>query len=422
MATKQETAELVDHLFRHRAGQITACLTRILGLDNLDLVEDVVQDALIKALKQWPYHGIPKNPSAWIIQVAKNRALDVIRRNKNWQSKEQELQHSIIETQDNDPDMNAAFTNNIDDDQLQMMFACCHPAIPKDAQIALTLKTIGGFSTSEVARAFLSNDKTIAQRIVRAKRKIKEQNIMLEVPPPGELADRLEQVLEAIYLMFNEGYSATQGDTLIREDLCYEAIRLNDLLCRHPATATPKVHAMMALLLFQGSRLAMRADSAGDLILLAEQDRENWDERMLHRGVKHLQAAASGTELSTYHVQAEIAACHALAETYEKTDWRRILDCYDTLLSMHPSPVAALNRVVATLHVHGPEKALTEFEDLELKADFDNYYPAHVVKGEILDKLDRRAEAKACFSQAITFTENVPVKRFLLKRMNKLKS
>ena len=267
----------VDHLFRHRAGQMVASLTRIFGLEHIDLVEDAVQDALVRALRLWPYEGTPRNPTAWLIQVAKNRLLDRLRRQSLWRQKQPEAERSIRALREAAADSEPAFAREVRDDQLRMIFTCCHPAIPSESQIALTAKTVGGFSTAEIARAFLCREATIAQRLVRAKRKLRQRAVELEMPPPRELAKRLDPVLEVLYLMFNEGYSALEGEDLVRTDLCHEAIRLVELLAAHPGTAEPRVHALAALFFFQAARLPARADAAGDLLLLAEQDRSLWD-------------------------------------------------------------------------------------------------------------------------------------------------
>ncbi len=417
-STDRATAELVEHLFRHEAGRITARLTRVLGFEFIDLVEDVVQEALIKALKRWPFQGIPENPSGWLMTVAKNQALDVIRRHRSWQSKEKAIEETFWGSADNDPADHAALSNDIQDDQLKMIFACCHPLIPEDAQIALTLKAVGGFNVDEIAKAFLSRPTTIAQRIVRAKRKIKTHAIALNMPSEEALPQRLEQVLRVIYLMFNEGYSAHEGDRLIREDLCWEAVRLCDCLCAQPGTASPRAHALMALLLFQGSRLQTRADAEGDLVLLAEQDRTLWDRALIRRGVTHLHAAARGDEISLYHLEAEIAACHALAEDYDETDWERILDCYDHLYALNPSAVVAVNRVVAILKARGVAQAAANLKLLDGDRAVHDYYPYHITRAEVAIALGRHDAARASLQRALECTASVPVKRFLMRRLN----
>jgi RNA polymerase sigma-70 factor (ECF subfamily) len=409
----------VDHLFRHRAGQMIASLTRIFGLEQIDLVEEAVQEALVRALKSWPFRGTPANPTAWLIQVAKNHLFDRLRRQSVWRSKEVEIQRSITALHDSVAVDEPAFAREVRDDQLRLVFTCCHPAIPRSQQIALTLKTVGGFSTSEIARAFLAKESAVAQRIVRAKRTLVQQDIELRMPPPGELAERLDPVLEALYLMFNEGYSTHQGEDLVRQDLCHEAIRLVELLASHPETGLPEVHALAALLCFQAARLATRVDADGDLLLLAEQDRSRWDAALLGRGMTHFERSAAGHRLSAYHLQAEIAACHALAPSFAETDWRRILGAYDALLEMEPSPVVALNRAVALARVDGPEMGLEALREIARAPALSRYYPLFATRGELLRQLDRRDEAAASYRQALELAGSEPVRRFLRRRIER---
>jgi RNA polymerase sigma-70 factor (ECF subfamily) len=403
----------VDHLFRHRAGQMVATLTRIFGIERLDLVEDAVQDALVQALRLWPYRGVPDNPSAWLIEVAKNRMLDSLRRDRRMQEIPDEIEFPIEEFSG---ETCARFASEIRDDQLRMIFTCCHPLIPPDSQIALTLKTVGGFSVSEIARAFLAQEPAIAKTLVRAKQRLREFGIKLEMPQPDKLPARLESVLKVLYLMFNEGYSALEGEELVRTDLCHEAIRLGELLAEHPVTGEPKAHALVALLLFQGVRLNARCDAAGELLLLAEQDRSLWNQAMLRRGLHHLRKSASGDELSDYHLEAEIASCHAVAESFEATDWPRVLDCYEELLNRKPSPVVALNRIVALAKVRGVEAGLNELEQLAEDRRLRNYYPFYATRGELLREAGRTNEAIEAYQKALGLTSSEPVRRFLMKR------
>ncbi|MCI0525318.1 MAG: sigma-70 family RNA polymerase sigma factor [Acidobacteria bacterium] len=404
----------VDHLFRHRAGQMVATLTRIFGIERLDLVEDAVQDALVQALRLWPYRGIPDNPSAWLIEVAKNRMLDSLRRDRRTQEIPDETEFPIEEFTG---ETGARFASEIRDDQLRMIFTCCHPLIPSDGQIALTLKTVGGFSVSEIARAFLAQEPAIAKTLVRAKQRLREFDLKLEMPQPDKLPARLESVLKVLYLMFNEGYSALEGEELVRTDLCHEAIRLCELLAEHPVTGEPKVHALAALLLFQGARLNARCDAAGELMLLAEQDRSLWNQTMLRRGLHHFQKSASGDELSDYHLEAEIASCHVVAESFEATDWPRVLDCYEQLLNRQPSPIVALNRIVALAKVHGVEVGLVELDKIAEDRTLRNYYPFFAARGELLREAGRTNEAIEAYQKALGLTSSEPIRRFLIKRI-----
>jgi RNA polymerase sigma factor (sigma-70 family) len=410
----------VDHLFRYRAGQMIATLTRIFGIEKLDQVEDAVQEAMIRALRVWPHQGIPDNPLAWLIQVAKNSMFDRLRRDGRMQHAPDGTKDSIDSLLQFSAETDAAFANEIRDDQLQMIFTCCHPMIPEDGQIALTLKTMGGFSISEIARAFLSQEPAIAKTLARAKQRLREFNIKLEMPPPNKLPARLESVLKVIYLMFNEGYSALEGEELVRTDLCREAIRLCELLAGHPVTGVPKVHALAALLLFQGARLTARCDAAGELLLLSEQDRSLWDRTMINRGLYRLRESASGDQISDYHLEAEIASCHALAASFTATDWRRVLDCYEELLKRKPSPVVALNRIVALAQVDGAEAGLVELDKLAQDRALRNYYPFYAARGELMREAGNKSEAIDAYQKALSLTSSEPIRRFLMKRIAEL--
>jgi RNA polymerase sigma-70 factor (ECF subfamily) len=410
----------VDHLFRHRSGQMVSTLTRVLGFDNLDLVEDAVQEALVQALRRWPFSGVPENPTAWLIQVAKHRALDTLRRRGTWRQKQQQLESALRATGQEAGGIRPGFAGELPDDQLRMIFACCRPELSRDAQVALTLKTVGGFSVPELGRAFLVQTATMAQRLLRAKQRLRQAGAELEIPAPPDLPARLDAVLEVVYLMFNEGYSPGEGETAVRLDLCSEAIRLAELLVEHPLTGAPRACALSSLLLFQGSRLAARADPAGELLLLPEQDRSLWDRGLIARGVQRLGLAGRGDELSAYHLQAEIAACHATAATAEATDWPRILACYDALLRLTPSPVVALNRAVALARVEGPQAGLAALEALDGHRELRSYYPAHATRGQLLAQLGRNEAARASFRRALELTSSAPVRRLCERRWAEL--
>ncbi|HEY9421228.1 MAG TPA: DUF6596 domain-containing protein, partial [Thermoanaerobaculia bacterium] len=302
------------------------------------------------------------------------------------------------------------------DDQLRMMFICCQPAVPREARVALVLKVVGGFGVPEISRAYLAKDATIAQRLVRAKRKIQEIRPPFEVPPPAELPAALDSVLEALYAMFNEGYAASSGAELIRRDICAEAIRLARLVAENPALDVPRAHALAALLLFQAARNPARVDSEGNLLLLSEQDRTLWDREKITVGLHHLDRAARGTELSSYHLEAGIAACHATAPGHEKTDWPQILSFYDALLDLKPSPVVALNRAVALGMVEGPEAGLAAIEEIQEHPALDGYYPLPVALGELHARAGDPARAAECFQAALELECPEPVRRWLIAR------
>jgi RNA polymerase sigma-70 factor (ECF subfamily) len=394
--------DLVDHLFRRQAGQIVSTLTRILGPRHLSLAEDAAQDALVKALQQWPHTGVPANPSAWLIQVARHRALDLLRRDALLAVKAPEIARAISRT--------ASPAEEVDD-QLAMMFLCCHPEIPRDARVALTLKTVGGFGTSEIARAFLIQETAAAQRIVRAKRLIRDLNLTFELE--GLPRQRLDSVLEALYLMFNEGYS---GDNEFAE----EAIRLARLLAAHPATGGPHVDALLALFLLQSARAAARIDAEGGLLLLADQDRSRWDAARISEGLHWLDRAATGTQLTAWHLEAGIAAAHATAPDFAFTDWAYIAEQYDQLLALNPSPVIALNRAVAVSRAEGPEAGIEAAGAIEHHPALQRYHLLPATLGSLWRALGDHQKAEAYFRKALSCDCSPPERRFLQKQLEDL--
>lgn len=415
MIPKEENSvrESVDHLFRHHAGQMVSVLSRIFGLEKLDMIEDAVQDALVSALKSWPYAGFPDNPRAWLIQVSKNKILDRLRRDGR-NASEEDLEGTLLGVEMSDP---VYFDKEVGEDQLRMIFACCHPAIPPDAQVALTLKTVGGFGVREIASAFLGREDSVTRMISRAKQTLRDGGTRLEIPPPNEIPQRLEAVLKVLYLMFNEGYSASEGEALVRKDLCFEAIRLCELLAAHPVTGAPKTHALAALFLFQGARLSSRHDYSGELLLLSEQDRSGWDRAALARAMYHFQMSASGDELSDYHLEAEIASCHSLAAHFESTDWERILACYEELASRKFSPVVELNRMIVHARVHGYREALRELDKFGADNRLRNYNLFYVTRAHFLLEAGFFEEARESYEQALLLTRNEPVRRFLRRKI-----
>jgi RNA polymerase sigma factor (sigma-70 family) len=414
----EEVSQLVEHLFRHEAGKMVATLTKIFGIEHLTLAEDVVQETLARALQTWPFYGVPKNPSAWIMRASRNLALDVVRRRKVFQSKQAE----IIRLMDREtaPTDEAIFSEEeIRDDRLRLMFVCCHPAIPVDAQVALALKTLCGFGLTEISRAFLTTDAAIAKRITRAKQKIRQARIPFEIPSGMELAQRLESVLQSLYLLFNEGYKASTGDNLVRAELCEEAIRLAELLVQHPAGNQPKIHALLALMLLNASRIPTRVDSEGNLLRLKEQDRTQWCQPMIARGMLHFAQSAAGDELSEYHLQAGIAACHCTAKDYESTDWRQILSLYDRLSEFDQSPVIALNRAIALANVHGPQAGIEAAAAIRSSGKLRSYYLLYSVLGEFELQLNHKKAAAADFRRSFELAETKSERAFLLKRLQR---
>jgi RNA polymerase sigma-70 factor (ECF subfamily) len=406
-----EVPQLVDHLFRREAGRMVAVLTRLLGTEHLGLAEDVVQEALIKALRTWPFRGVPDNPGGWLMQVAKNRALDLLRRDINLARKEEDLRGWTAALSAGEGEDESL------DDQLRMIFICCQPAVPRDARVALTLKIVGGFGVPEIARAYLAKEATIAQRLVRAKRKIQEIRPPFEVPAPAELPAALDSVLEAIYLMFNEGWASSTGDDLIRQDVCGEAIRLARLVAGHPALDLPKAHALAALLLLQAARNPARVDPEGNLLLLSEQNRALWNREKIAAGLYHLDRAARGNELSAFHLEAGIAAAHAMAPSDEATDWPYILSLYDSLLALKGSPVIALNRAVALAMAKGPEAGIAAAEEVRDHPALAGYYPLSVTLGELHARAGDEERAADCFREALAMESPEPVRRRIQARL-----
>lgn len=393
-------------------------LTGIFGINRLQLAEDVVQEALVRALQTWPYHGIPQKPAAWLMQTAKNLALDTVRREKRFHDKQTEIEASLENWSADGADRDSPmFEDEIKDRHLRLMFACCHPLIPQDAQTALALKTLCGFSASEIAHAFLTTEVAIAKRLTRARQRIQEQNIPFEIPPGEELSARLDGVLQILYLLFNEGYKASSGENLVREDLCHEAIRLVMSLTGHPATDQPRTHALLALMLLDGARLAARADAEGNILRLEEQDRSIWNRSMIERGIFHLGQSAAGDALSEYHLQAGIAACHCMAPNYSSTDWPRILAHYDLWVTMNDSPVVALNRAVAVANVDGPAAGIQAVKAIPNREQLDSYYLFHAVLGEFERQLSHFAAAAGYFQKALELTGLKSEQVFLAKRL-----
>jgi RNA polymerase sigma-70 factor (ECF subfamily) len=411
---------LVDHLFRHRAGQMIATLVRIFGPHHIDLAEEVVQDALLKALQQWPYRGIPGNPSAWLIQVAKNRALDLLRRETSLQEKSAEVARAFAaqeEFANRRSETERGRSSESVDDTLGMIFMACHPAIPREGRLALTLKTVGGFGTSEIARAFLAKEPTVAQRLVRAKRMIRDEGITFDLPTEAEMSARLDSVLEVLYLLFNEGYTAHAGENLVRADLVEEAMRLCTLVIRHPATDRPKCHALLALMMFHAARLSTRTGAGGELSLLADQDRSLWDRRLIYFAYRHLERSAEGDEFSEYHLQAAIAACHAAVASYELTDWAEIVRLYDMLIALNPSPVIALNRAVAIAKLRGPEAGIHAVEEISRHSALQHYYLLPATLGELWSEMGDIKKAADFYRMALNRPCSEPERRFLSKRL-----
>lgn len=396
----EDVQGLVDHFFRHEAGKMVSYLTRVFGLGRLELAEDVVQDTLCRALEMWPLHGLPENPSAWLMRVARNRAIDLLRRDNQFRDFVPELVQQLKLREEQSGEM-PAFEKQIQDDHLRMMFSCCHPELSTEVQVTLILKTLCGFSVSEIAHALLATEDSIEKRLGRARKVLRRSGSLVEITNPSEISVRLDAVYQAIYLLFNEGYHGSRSEQTVREELCFEAMRLALFLSDHPEGAKPRTHALLALLCFHAARLAGRIDDDGGLIQLEMQNRAKWDHDLIGRGFHFLEKASAGNELSEYHVEAAIAALHCAAVTYEKTEWLKILELYNTLYRIKPSPIVALNRAVAKGKALGPENGLAEIAKIPDAARLKGYpfYPA--AQGEFELLAGRPAEAAKYFIQAM---------------------
>jgi len=405
----------IDAVWRIESARIIAGLARMVR--DVGLAEELAQDALVAALEQWPDSGIPDNPGAWLMAAAKHRAIDMFRRNKRLERKHQELGRELQTQQDNSmPDFPAALDDNIGDDLLRLVFISCHPVLTTEARVALTLRMLGGLTTEEIARAFLVPEPTIAQRIVRAKRTLAEAHVPFEVPRGSELAARLGSVLEVIYLVFNEGYSATSGDDWMRPALCEDALRLGRIVAEL-APQEPEVHGLVALMEIQASRAKARVNSAGEPILLLEQNRAHWDQLLIRRGLAALARAQKlGGAPGPYALQAAIAACHGRAVTAEQTDWARIVALYESLAQITPSPIVELNRAVAVAMAQGPAAGLELVDQLTADPALRNYHLLPSVRGDLLQKLGRLPEARAEFERAAQLTRNARERTLLLAR------
>lgn len=410
----QGTHELVEHLFRAESGRLLAALVRILGAQRIELAEEAVQEALVRALRNWPIRGVPTNPRAWLATAAKNAALDQLRRVREDARHEPALSAwSVREGRS----FELVHDDELADDTLRMMFLCCHPDVPEETRATLILKAVGGFHVKEIARAYLATEEAIAQRLVRAKRKLAEGGASFEWPPEAELAERLESVLEALYLLFNEGFSACDGEELVRSECLGEALRLASLLAAHPATSSPNVDALVALMCFQASRSRARVDDGGNVLLLEEQDRGLWDRALIARGFRHLERATVANELTTYHVEAGIAACHAAAPTFESTDWERIVYFYDLALERNDSPVVRLNRAVAIAERDGNWAALAELDELESHPRMARFFLFFAVRGELERRAGRNDRARRAFERALELPCSAPERELVRRRL-----
>ncbi len=404
----------IEAVWRIESARVIAGLTRLTR--DVGLAEDLAQEALVAALEQWPRTGVPENPAAWLTATAKRRAIDLFRRNAVAERKHEELARELEALEQTSPDLTSTLDNTISDDLLRLVFIACHPILPTESRAALTLRLLGGLTPSEIGRAFLTPEPTIAQRIVRAKRTLTDKHIPFEVPRGPELAARVSSVLEVIYLIFNEGYSATTGDDLMRPTLCEDALRLGRILAELTPTE-PEVHGLVALMEIQASRTRARVTSTGEPVLLFDQNRTHWDQLLIHRGLTAIERAHKiNATRGPYLLQAEIAACHARARTPSETDWHRIVILYTELAQLMRSPVIELNRAVAVSMAHGPHAGLTLVDALASEPSLARYHLLPSVRADLLYKLGRYAEARSEFERAAALTRNTRERDLLLTR------
>ena len=409
----EQISTTIDTLYRSESGRVLATLVRLLG--DLDLAEEAMHEAFAVALESWPQTGIPDKPRPWLISTARFKAIDAIRRRARFDG----VQSDLIAHYESRVNEAPIEDEEIDDDRLRLIFTCCHPALPPEGQVALTLREICGLTTEEIARAFLVTPATLAQRIVRAKAKIRETQIPYEVPAPQELPERLDAVLQVVYLVFNEGYSAAAGTEVTRAELTGEAIRLGRLLAE--LQPEPEVIGLLALMLLQESRRAARTSPTGELILLEHQDRSLWNRAQIAEGIELVEQALSSRRFGLYTLQAAIAAVHAEAESTAATDWRQIVALYNQLLRIQPSPIVHLNRAVAVAMRDGPEAGLKHIDALLEHGELANYYLAHSARADLCRRLGRTDEARASYEKALALTQQEPERQFLQERIRQLK-
>ncbi len=407
-----ELRSLIDRLSRREMGRLTGALTRSLGGSALSLAEDCVQDAFVAALKTWAERGVPDNPFAWLLTTARNRALDRLRRHAMMSALEPKVGEWIEHLQAPPKDL-------LGDEELSLIVLCCDPALEQEARLALTLKSVCGFTVEEIARAFLATPDAIAQRLVRAKARLRELDVVFAMPAGARLGERMPSVLRTVYLLFNEGYAASDGDRLIRQDVCDEALRLAELVAWHPIASSPEGHALAALILFQHARRDARVAADGTPILLEAQDRRLWDPAMIARGFQHLSASRNETALTALHLEAGIASVHAAAPSWERTDWPVLVGYYDALAEVQPSPVVSINRAIALAMWHGAAVGLEALKPLAAEKAMARYLPYHLAIGDLEARAERRAEARAAFDRALALPMSVQERKLVEMKLKR---
>ncbi len=418
MNSDQHAHPIVSHFFRHEYGKLIAVLTKTFGVRNIELIEDVVQDTLLKALEYWKIKGVPENPTAWLFTSARNKAIDVLRKNKHHESLA-----PILLTDSSPPTLfHPLITDHtIEDEQLRMMFVCCHPSIVEEGQVALILKILCGFSVAEIATAFLTNEETITKRLFRARSAFREENVEFIIPAGNELNNRLENVLTAIYLLFNEGYHASKNASLIRDDLVEEALRLGNFLRSNPATNKPITHALLALMCFQAARIYGRVDAAGNILQLKEQDRSTWNKDLIQQGHDFLNLASHGESISAYHLEAFIAYEHCIAPSYAQTNWPKINELYELLKKLKPLPLIAFQQSIIKTELYGAMEGLKELAKIETAPELMKNHFLFTAKGEWLAVLNKKAEAMQNFERALSLANTGLEREFIQRKINELR-
>ena len=417
---QESVVQLVDHLFRHQSGKMIAVLTRIFGMHNLEMIEDVVQESFLRAMHTWTFQQLPNNPAGWLMQVARNRAIDIIRRQQHFNQYSRELAHELQQETENT--VQQFFSEaEIADSQLRMIFACCHPALKEEDQVALTLKTVSGFGVTEIANALLTNEAVIQKRLYRAKQFLKDNRLSLDIPTGRELNSRLNMVYTVLYLLFNEGYHSLVTDELIRKDLCAEAMRLCLLLSEHKTGNRPTTFALLALMCLQASRFESRVDENNAIILLEHQDRSTWNKALIQKGYEYLNLSAHGDVLTVYHLESAIAAEHCMAPTFAATNWQRMLQLYDLLLEQKRTPLVVLNRAVVLMQLNQTETAIHEIgqlDGIEQLISTQYIYPA--VLGELYIQLGDEYNAGKFLQQALSLTTAPAEKKLIATKLESL--
>ena len=416
---KHPSHQVVDHLFRHESGKMIAALTRIFGIHNLEMAEDVVQEAFLAATQVWKFE-LPDNPSAWLQKVAKNKALDIVRRQQNFRQYSTEIALRLQQETENTVDQ-FFHDDEIFDRQLRLIFTCCHPQLKEEDQVAITLKTVSGFGVHEIAKALLTNDETVQKRLYRAKQFIREKNIEFEIPAGKELNKRLETVHSVLYLLFNEGYNSTKADELIQYDLCAEAMRLCKILTEHPSVRSSASPALLSLMCFHAARFESRLDENDCIVLLSRQDRSKWNKELIQVGSYYLNLSSEGSSLSVYHIESAIAAEHALAENFEKTNWERLLQLYDWLLTVKPSPMIELNRAVVLAQLGDVTTAIETIQSIQkINQLLNSHYLYSAVLGDLYKRIRNREKATEYLLEAFRLTRSDAEKKLIRKKLEEV--